>query len=105
MKYLLQGFEQALVLVASADGDPEPAGDWFTIVMADETPPLPQRVRDRGRNVAPGRLGEYEIGLGRRMLEANLGELKLQPAALGHDVIDDLAVMLLVLDRRRRRPK
>src|ERR1700686_2913858 len=89
---LLQSPEQSLVLVARADCDPKPAGDRVTIVMADEDAPLAQRVRNRGRDVASRRPDEDEIGLRGRVLEAQLVELELQPAALGNDVVDDLAV-------------
>ena len=55
-EYLLKGFQEAFVLGARADRDPEPAGDRFTIVMADEDPSLAQGVRDGRRHSVVGQL-------------------------------------------------
>src|ERR1700730_3145384 len=97
-EYLLQGFQEAFVLNARPDRDPEPAGDRFTIVMADEDPSLAQSVRDGRRRVARRGFHEHEVRLRGRVLKTKLVQLVLQPDALRHHVIDDLAVVLHVLD-------
>src|ERR1700682_5159700 len=94
-KDLLQCFQESFVLVSRANRDPEPTRDRVTIVIADKDPLLAQRVHDSSRDVARGGLDEDEVGFRRRVFEPKLVQLQLQPATLGNDVVDDLAVVLL----------
>src|SRR5437899_9451902 len=97
--HLLQGFEQAVVLITRADGDAKPARDRIEIVPAHEDAALAQRVRHRSAASARRRLHEQEVGRRRPHLEVLLAQAVAEPFALGDDVLDDLPVVLVVLDR------
>src|SRR6266567_1517145 len=101
--HLLQGFEQAVVLIARADGDAKPARDRIEIVPAHEDAALAQRVGHRRAVPARRRLDEKEVGSRRPHLEALLAQAVAEPFALGDDVVDDLLVVRVIFDRGHRR--
>src|SRR2546421_12033452 len=89
------------MLVLGADRDADPARDRLTIVMADQDPSLAQcrgNLRSRLR-----RLGKNEIRRRRHEVETQVGKRARQVASILDDLGDELAVVLLILDRSDRR--
>ena len=87
------------MLIARADGDAKPARDRIEIVPAHEDAALAQRVRHRSAVLARRRLHEQEVGRRRPHLEGLLAQAVAEPFTLGDDVLDDLPVVRVVLDR------